>query len=532
MEKKAKPVTLYCENGTSLAYRYSGRCRKCSITDFTTFYSFDGNRFLKIDDETKFLLSTEDTAFETSLLETYEWEITIGCMPFRSKVAIYNCKHGYMTEPSETNNKEKKTTINNERLYLDRRRFTDGFLLYLVAKISRKYKIEVNSDVTDRNNLVDSINESFYDAFLQKWSTHSCGMPGCSKVLILDGNMKACRQVCSVKEVTRMGFKTIPGQLITGCMNTPSKGLRVCEEHKETTALVHDDSIEEEMEVDRTEVEMNLSQGTVDENVDTNENDDKNENDDTDENDDKNEKSDSDGFQGVIKILDKKETRNSKLYKILWHTGKTTWVRDEKLSKNLLSANNKVVIQEENSLGQPRQIIKFQKNLTNTQEELNACETGFAGFAVEAETSEYITEDGETRKLKCSTEKSKHKSKNRKTAELICYDDACHLRRYSENPIRKDLTLTSKRISSMEFYIDRFHYKNHKDPWCRRNCNPDKSSLLKNVNTEACEQLFSWFSRYSRMTKHMNRQRFLFLTLYLMDFHNENIKNIHWRKKT
>ena len=40
------------------------------------------------------------------------------------------------------------------------------------------------------------------------------------------------------------------------------------------------------------------------------------------------------------------------------------------------------------------------------------------------------------------------------------------------------------------------------------------------VNTEACEQLFSWFSCYKYITKHMNRHNFLFLVLYLMENHN------------
>ena len=36
---------------------------------------------------------------------------------------------------------------------------------------------------------------------------------------------------------------------------------------------------------------------------------------------------------------------------------------------------------------------------------------------------------------------------------------------------------------------------------------------------EVCEQLFSWLSKFAPITKHMNRWRFLFLMLYLVDNH-------------
>ena len=65
--------------------------------------------------------------------------------------------------------------------------------------------------------------------------------------------------------------------------------------------------------------------------------------------------------------------------------------------------------------------------------------------------------------------------------ECICYDDACHLKRYACNPVRKDETATSKRISNLEFLVDKFHFKNHVDSWCKKNCNPYKSVHLSKV---------------------------------------------------
>ena len=40
------------------------------------------------------------------------------------------------------------------------------------------------------------------------------------------------------------------------------------------------------------------------------------------------------------------------------------------------------------------------------------------------------------------------------------------------------------------------------------------------VNTEVCEQTFSWLSRYRHMARHMNRTSYMFFVLYICDLHN------------
>jgi len=111
-----------------------------------------------------------------------------------------------------------------------------------------------------------------------------------------------------------------------------------------------------------------------------------------------------------------------------------------------------------------------------------------------------------------------------KDIETICYDDACHLKKFAQNKTRCLLTATSQRMAKMTMVVDRFHFKNHVDSWCKQNCNPYSSDDLQEVNTEVCEQLFAWLSRFPHMTKHMNRWRFLFIILYVLDNHNENVE--------
>ena len=49
--------------------------------------------------------------------------------------------------------------------------------------------------------------------------------------------------------------------------------------------------------------------------------------------------------------------------------------------------------------------------------------------------------------------------------EPIClvYDDACHLKRHV------DCRQVYPKLEGMEMKIDRFHFSNHIDSWCRKN---------------------------------------------------------------
>ena len=56
--------------------------------------------------------------------------------------------------------------------------------------------------------------------------------------------------------------------------------------------------------------------------------------------------------------------------------------------------------------------------------------------------------------------------------DTICYDDACQLKKFTQNLTRNQLTNTAKKMSQMVMVCDKFHFKNHKDMWCKRNCSP------------------------------------------------------------
>ena len=68
------------------------------------------------------------------------------------------------------------------------------------------------------------------------------------------------------------------------------------------------------------------------------------------------------------------------------------------------------------------------------------------------------------------------------SAGYICYDDGCHLRRFAQNPSRKDLTPTTNNIASIEIVVDKMHIRGHTDKWCLENCDARKHSELNDVS--------------------------------------------------
>ena len=45
---------------------------------------------------------------------------------------------------------------------------------------------------------------------------HLCNTPGCDSVVVIDGNMKNARQVCSCKNVSELEFDGLEGSISTG----------------------------------------------------------------------------------------------------------------------------------------------------------------------------------------------------------------------------------------------------------------------------------------------------------------------------
>ena len=67
---------------------------------------------------------------------------------------------------------------------------------------------------------------------LQIIPAHHCGKVGCGSVLVLDGNMKNRRDVCAADHAGFVEYDGLPGNVKTGCMNTPEQQSKFCPNHK------------------------------------------------------------------------------------------------------------------------------------------------------------------------------------------------------------------------------------------------------------------------------------------------------------
>ena len=98
--------------------------------------------------------------FNTKVHITKIWVLKLNPSNRRIETIHCFCLHFRVTE-----------NINKDRSYLDRRRFEDGFLLYLIQKVITEFRIEIPETITNRNALLDHLNERFYEEFLKKWAS-------------------------------------------------------------------------------------------------------------------------------------------------------------------------------------------------------------------------------------------------------------------------------------------------------------------------------------------------------------------------
>ena len=109
---------------------------------------------------------------------------------------------------------------------------------------------------------------------------------------------------------------------------------------------------------------------------------------------------------------------------------------------------------------------------------------------------------------------SEDKENSTRTKSAL-YDDGCHLQRC----VNKKSSIYPK-LSNIEIKIDRFHFKNHIDKWCKANMNPADSVYLKDVNTEIMEQTFAWLKGFAPSLRYMKRVNYLFVLIDMIDRHN------------
>ena len=117
-----------------------------------------------------------------------------------------------------------------------------------------------------------------------------------------------------------------------------------------------------------------------------------------------------------------------------------------------------------------------------------------------------------------------------KLPDAIWMDNACALRKYAQSPVRANRNELARLLSRLHYVLDVWHRANHTaclaDPVTAAFIDPLNSMnrlFLQNVNTEACEQAFSWLDTVTYVALGMTRGRFQIFLYMMMHLANEKI---------
>ena len=72
--------------------------------------------------------------------------------------------------------------------------------------------------------------------------------------------------------------------------------------------------------------------------------------------------------------------------------------------------------------------------------------------------------------------------------KYLIYDDACHLKKFVEKNNISEKSIRGKFLANIIYAIDRPHFNNHNDQWCRNNFDWDRIKDLEGVNTLVYEK--------------------------------------------
>ena len=458
-------------------------CKACKSTVYPGFQEnqIEKTRLYDTDwDSYKIFVSTHCTVYSIDHLRRFAALKQKCHVTFYGRAEAYNYQHGY----------SKKTAEGS----MDHRRLIEAYFKYIYLEFRRRH----NQPLLINGNIFDDIHaqyEDMYYLFQQRYSAHVCDVPGCKSCILIDGHMKAHRKVCAVKT----------------CKNDPKLQSIYCSDHAEKPLR--------ELKMGAQELK--------------------------------------DEEYHVERILSKKYVKKQWLFEVKWKGfDETTFEPKENLPRVLVEFfeiyGNSAVPSEINSYFEKGGIKYVNIKVQNEILKLPAC-------ALEVNEKAYYIPSPDH--VSCDTNKSKKRFYHRtggilvmgrscgvvthveeifgaegitNVAEmvekalvelglpttLVLYDDACHLKRHVGNREK-----VYPELSKRDMKVDRFHFPNHVDPWCKENMDPYKCDQLLGVNTEKMEQFFAWLKGFAGSLKYMKRSTFNFLLLDLIDRHNEEIIN-------
>ena len=112
----------------------------------------------------------------------------------------------------------------------------------------------------------------------------------------------------------------------------------------------------------------------------------------------------------------------------------------------------------------------------------------------------------------------------RRNVNVLIEDNGCNLRRFFEKRPELLASIGKELGNGFEIIVDKFHYESHDVAYCRQYCDPHKLPEADLVNTEACEQFFSWLGNIRRCVVGQDIELFKFMITELVTIHNHYVE--------
>ena len=541
VKRDKESILIYTREGTKIGtheeYRCNNRALPCRAGHFYGYVSLgDQAKCYEVFAlKKKFLITSNQTAFEVDYLWDCVLQIVFSNASWESLAKIYNNLH-FMNLPSD---------VMLRRQEIHRKRITEAVMLYAFLDLNSRYGlspvIQDGLDETIRRRMID-----IRDKFREQWTIkHNCDVKGCSSVLTIDGGMKPTRSLCAaklngVKEYSQSGMS-----VVCGCLRNPMPDSKYCGEHVGlATPVINSDAVSNETR--KALRDHRVKTATY-----------------------------KDTQQDNLYIVESLLERKGDSWKVKWlgfPVEMSTWEPSGNLQPWITSYYEENLARLSKPLPDPK--IKYVKRAGDEKYYYLSwgSETVEGNPWKGANFFSLASEDGEMfplidEDMSCNTKKTKDKRERRHTVGILVgtkpcgtvvlfeelygseslkqvygilveyisrlpeeardclkellYDDACHLKKFADNPTRANLNSYTRYFADLSKHIDNFHFKNHVDPWCHIHCNPKDVRMLDGINTESCEQTFRWVNQFTSV-KAMNDVRFWFFFTYVFDLHNTN----------
>ena len=542
--KEKEAVLVYSRQGTYTATHEEYICnnqntfKPCRANYHYGYYKVKGKTVYENDAlRNDVLFSSSRTGFEIAYLIELAATIETCSANFEGLSTVYNRLH----------NRKLPTDLMPRRVELYRQRMTDGYMLFIYLELGQRYCVP-NFQIIE-GNLDSTIilrQADFQTAFRKHWFNHRCDVKGCGKVMTVDGGLKPHQMLCGAKLSGLRTFEKAGVSVFTGCTRHPQPDSKYCWEHLSGESPV----------VPASAVSANTRQQLRGYRADTN----------------YSEHASGDQFYVVETIMSVKTVGEDRMFEVKWAGfPDSTWEKEDGLPGFI----KKYYSDKPERLGTklPNPKIKHTKKVGGSDIHLLSWEGEEGNEWLHDDFFHYLSEDGEVINsnisVTCNTRKSRDKTTRRHTVgvfvgafpcgtivlfdelygsesisqvygilteflsrledmtklEELLYDDCCHLKAFSEKEKNAKQNDVTQYLADIGKHVDRFHFRNHVDPWCQENCNPEGVPVLQGVNTQVCEQLFKKINSH-RNCKSFNEARFFMFFIYQFDIHNLAIEGL------